>query len=333
MAGAERESILDGLGRRWHPGDLSRDEAIAALAARQLGLISGRQLHVLGLDAQAIRRRVRATRLFAVGSGVFAVGHPAMAPPARLLAAALAYRPGAVVSHRSALAVWRLQPARSGRVDVVARTGSERSGTRLHRIPVDPADMTNREGVPVTAVGRTLADAATVLRAPALERAVHEAQVLGLLTGGQIRRAASASTHRAGGARLRGLLEEIDPEVKVRSHLERRFLACVRAEGLPRPRINALVAIGPRFYEIDVAWPSARLAVELDSRFHDTPTARRADARRDRDLADAGWRVVRLRSADIHERPVSSWIPSLSNATQDGSSASREPRGSTAHRL
>ncbi len=45
----------------------------------------------------------------------------------------------------------------------------------------------------------------------------------------------------------------------------------------------------------DFAVPSARLVIEVDGGYH--ATRRRADARRDRELARRGWRVLRLPAA------------------------------------
>ena len=52
--------------------------------------------------------------------------------------------------------------------------------------------------------------------------------------------------------------------------------------------------IGP--YIVDFAAPSARLVVEVDGGYH--AGRAKADARRDRQLGELGWRVVRL-SADM----------------------------------
>jgi len=155
MAARGTDVVLDAFGRRWDPGALGRDEAIAALAARQHGLIAAWQLRGLGVDDQATRRRVRSARLFAARPGVFAVGHVRLLESGRLLSAALAYGPGAVVSHRSALSSWRLARSGGRRVDVIAMTGSERRGTRGHRVRVHPDDIADRDGVPITALGRT----------------------------------------------------------------------------------------------------------------------------------------------------------------------------------
>jgi very-short-patch-repair endonuclease len=54
----------------------------------------------------------------------------------------------------------------------------------------------------------------------------------------------------------------------------------------------------------DFLWPTKRLIVETDgAETHDTPTARRADARRDHALTSLGYRVLRIPSAELTRRP------------------------------
>lgn len=82
------------------------------------------------------------------------------------------------------------------------------------------------------------------------------------------------------------------------SHHERpgtrphRTLALVAKAGVATPEANLLVDLGSRSSSSTFAWPKLRLAVEMDSRYHDTPTARRADAARDADAEAADWRVA-----------------------------------------
>ncbi len=57
--------------------------AIAAVAAKQWGNITRRQLHELGLDDSAIAYRVRIGRLYRVFRGVYSVGHPPTTPHQR----------------------------------------------------------------------------------------------------------------------------------------------------------------------------------------------------------------------------------------------------------
>lgn len=284
---------------------------IATLASRQHGLVALWQLVSRGVSARALRRRVRSGRLFEIHPGVFAVGHARLTEAARLLAAALAYGEQGTVGFRSAAAYRALlkDEDRAVPVAVIAPTGRQRVGTRLHRLTLRPGDRRWRDGVPVTTVGRTLADLATAVPTPLLEKAVHEAQVLQLLTPSEIRRAATASTHRPGGAHLRHLLSQVDPEQRVRSHLERRFLELVRQSRMPKPKTNHLVEIEGTLHEIDCAWPDLKIAVELDgAALHATPKARERDARRDARFARAGWETRRFGTDDLTSGAAAAWL-------------------------
>jgi len=81
---------------------------VAELATAQRGLVTRRQLRVIGLSRHAIDHRLKAARLHPLYRGVYLVGHSIPAPGARELGAALACGPGTVVSHRAAGGLWRL---------------------------------------------------------------------------------------------------------------------------------------------------------------------------------------------------------------------------------
>jgi hypothetical protein len=85
------------------------DRAIAAIATAQLGVITREQLVDLGLGRGAIEHGLERGRLTSVHRGVYAVGHLALAPLARPLAAVLACGEAAFLSHYSA-AVWSRAP-------------------------------------------------------------------------------------------------------------------------------------------------------------------------------------------------------------------------------
>ncbi len=52
--------------------------ALAALAARQHGIVSAAQLQTLGLGRSSVVRRVQAGRLHHIHRGIYAVGHEAL---------------------------------------------------------------------------------------------------------------------------------------------------------------------------------------------------------------------------------------------------------------
>src|SRR5438132_7447563 len=100
--------------RPFHPhGSPSRakmwmDGLIAKLAEAQHGVVARRQLLEIGVTPKAIRVRIERERLHRLYLGVYAVGHRSLAQRGRWMAAVLAMGEGAVLSHRSAAALWRL---------------------------------------------------------------------------------------------------------------------------------------------------------------------------------------------------------------------------------
>jgi predicted transcriptional regulator of viral defense system len=222
------------------------------------------------LDRGAIRHRLNAGRLHLVHRGVYAVGHRRLARHGRWIAAVLACGHEAVLSHRSAAALWRLAASRGSRVEVTAasRGRVRRAGIELHQVrQFHPEDRSEREGIPVTSVARTLLDFAEVVDPRRLERAFEEADRLQLLNLREIERTCGRNPGRRGLKPLRALLSEAQPVLETRSELERRFLSFCRDAQLPPPAVNVIVA----GYEVDALWVDRRLVVELDGyAFHRT---------------------------------------------------------------
>jgi predicted transcriptional regulator of viral defense system len=167
------------------------------------------QLLGLGLSGRAIRHRLAVGRLHRVERGVYAVGRPGLTRHGMWMAAVLGAGPGAVLSHGSAAALWGIQAAARGRREVTVPTGSgrRRSGVVVHRRPgLLAADLTTRRGIPVTRVVRTLLDVACSLDARGLERAIDEADRLGLIDPEMLAAALERCAGQAGVGRLRAVL-------------------------------------------------------------------------------------------------------------------------------
>lgn len=135
---------------------------VAEIAARQHGVVSFEQLVWAGLSPATISRRVKSARLHRLYRGVYAVGHTKLSDKGRLMAAALAYGPGAVISHESAAYLWGMSP-RCPRLIHVTVPGTARRARRegivLHySTTLEPADTTRRENIPVTKPERTRRD-------------------------------------------------------------------------------------------------------------------------------------------------------------------------------
>jgi very-short-patch-repair endonuclease len=224
------------------------------------------------------------------------------------MAAVLACGPGAVLSHRSAAALWGIRENRRASIDVTApnRRGRVPKGIDAHRDgSLASVDRTTLNGIPCTSAARTLLDIASVVPVWELRRAIAEAEVLRLLDFSAVRALIRRSRGRRGVARLRLLLEELDPATKrTRSELERRFLRMCTRAGLPRPEVNVSLDVGAGCLEADFLWRDAGLIVEADShRYHDTTSAFERDRRRDQRLQLAGWRVTRCTWAQVEHEP------------------------------
>jgi hypothetical protein len=113
-----------------------------------------------------------------------AVGRRELDRKGRWTAAVLSCGDGAVLSHRSAAAIYGIGEERSGVVEVSIRRRCEhhRPGIKVRSRPSLPSkDVGTHGGVPVTSPVRTLIDLATELPPRGLERAVNEADKRGVI--------------------------------------------------------------------------------------------------------------------------------------------------------
>jgi predicted transcriptional regulator of viral defense system len=151
------------------------DERIATIAGLQRGRISRRQLHAAGISDRAIHGRVAKDYLHRLHRSVFAVGHKAPMPLGPETAALLACGEQAVLSHHSAVRLWKLLPKGDGPVHVTirGRNGARPTGVQVHRTAtLARAEVRIVERLPVTSPARTLLDCAETLGERELERAV-----------------------------------------------------------------------------------------------------------------------------------------------------------------
>lgn len=266
------------------------DALIARIASRQYGVISSAQLSSTGLTRAGIHRRARASRLFPLHRGVYAVGHRNLGNEGRWIAAVLTYGDRAVLSHRSAAALWGIRRAPKGPIDLTIPGTSgrkSRAGIVLHRsTTLTAASCTRRLGIPVTSPNRTIADLRPVLSPAQLAAAIREAEFRGVIDRGPL---------------------VADP---ARSELEQRFLALCHRHRLPQPGVNVRVDR----YVVDFLWPEQRLVAELDGwKSHSTRSAFEDDRARDARLSVLGYRVVRFTWWQVQGDPreVSRTIRSL----------------------
>ena len=268
------------------------------------------QLAAIGFGDNAIARRVQCGRLHRLYRGVYAVGHTVLGREARWLAAVLACGEGAVLSHRSAAALWGLRPSAAAKVDVtVSHTSGVRSTARIavHRSRRE-IRTTTRDAVPVTTPMQTLADLATALPRRQLEKAAENAEAAQLLDLNRLDAA------HPGAKRLLDVIEIHDLGSYTRSETEDAFLQLCDDHDIPRPLVNHHVD----GFEVDFCWPDEQLIVETDGPHHLTRARFESDRARDALLTSIGWRVmrftrrqVRRASAQVAARVLSARSPSL----------------------
>ena len=225
--------------------------------------------------------------------------YPELSCHGEWLAAVLALGSGAALGHRTAAALWGLLPVRGPRIDVTVPTTGGRARRRLivvHRLELGPEEVVVREGIPVTTPLRTVIDLADLLTERRLERTLDEAAFLDLdLTG------LAPRPRRRGSGRLGRVLSAHEPgSTWTRSELEEAMLALCRRAELPAPKVNSDV----EGREADFHWPSQRLVVETDGwQSHGRPAAFEHDRKRDADLVEAGWRVIRITRRRLAAEP------------------------------
>jgi hypothetical protein len=275
------------------------------LARRQHGVVGREQLLGLGMGRRAVVRRLDQGRLHELHRGVYVVGVRRISRKGRWMAAVLACGEEALLSHRSAGRLWGLLAPASELVDVTRPCRRiRRDGIVSHRafVPGDEREVV--DGIPVTSPFRTIFDLASVLDKRGLERALHEAEVRELTDRVSLPMLLERYPGRRGARNLRAVLDSEGPVAITRNEFEEAFLALIDAYGLPRPRMNADLALRGRFFEIDALWEERRVALELDSRgVHGTKKRFETDRQRDRILVAEGWRTMRVTWRQLREEP------------------------------
>lgn len=233
----------------------------------------------------------------------------------RALAATMACGDSAVASHLTAAFLQDLfGVTRPKRIEVTVPYDELRRPKTavLHRSRHLTEDDRGGEvaGVPVTSVARTISDIAPRHAAQQLEQIVMDAVRRDLVTADQLTLLVDRlGRTRAGSKKLRRIIERLHPDsTRLRSHLEVAAYPVISATRLPGLRIGfrILDANGRVLVEVDFAYPDVKLAIEIDGlRWHSTRQQKESDDRRQNQLVEMGWTVLRFSLADIRDRPES----------------------------
>ena len=249
------------------------------VAERQHGVITRAQLLELGFSKRAIEHRLRSGRLYRAARGVYLVGWRRITRERRWMVALLSCGDGALLSHRSAGALWGFCEEHPGYIEISVRRHCRvhRDGIRVHDRPgIWSRDVTSRLEIPLTSPVKTFLDLTTVAGPKTVERAINEADKLDVIDADSLRKALD---ERSGEPGVRPLRENLDEHTFWLSddELERLFRPLAAAAGLPVPVTKVMVDK----FEVDFFWPELGLVVETDGwRYHRTPSAQTRDALR-----------------------------------------------------
>ena len=281
-------------------------EEFWCLVRRQHGVVSRAQLLELGFGEEAIDHRIARGRLHRLWRGVYAVGRPETSWQGRCMAAVLSCGQDALLSHRSAAALWgllsseRANRGRGGEIEIVVPEGSYRNrpGIRVRRRSgLRAGDRREIAGIPVTDPASTLVDLASCAPRWEIERAINSADRLGLIDPETLRTEVASMPRRRGIARMRRLL---GGEPLTDTGLERRFLTIARRANLPTPETQVTI----NGYRVDFFWPRLSLVVETDGwRYHRTAGEQATDHLRDQTHSLAGLTTLRFAEQQIRDEP------------------------------
>jgi very-short-patch-repair endonuclease len=218
------------------------------------------------------------------------------------MAGVLACGDGAIISHSSAAALWRIGSEDRGVVELSLPSPFQRCrpGLRIHRRPsLGPGDVTTEYGIPVTTPVQTLIDMVLRLDRPGIERMINEADKYNVAHPPGLRRALEARGGEPGAATLRSILDRRTFRL-TKEELERRFLPLARKAGLPVPLTGQWV----NEFEVDFYWPDLGLVVETDGlRYHRTPAEQARDRLRDQTHTAAGLTPLRFTHEQVRYEP------------------------------
>jgi very-short-patch-repair endonuclease len=295
------------------------------IAASQHALITLDQARSAGLSLGQVRHRTSTGEWLVVRPRVYAV---AGVPPTwaqAVAAAALSLQPAAWASHTTAARLWGFPGVTGDEIDVLVdlERRVRMAGVCSHRSrALFSADLTRHARIPLTSPERTLVDLSATVPEPALGQILDDALRRRLIRLERLRTCVGrlakspgrrpAVVHCLLAARLPGY----DPGD---SDLETRVLRTLVAAGLPAPVQQHRVRLNGRTIRIDLAYPTCRIAIELDGwDCHRTRSAFDNDRARANALVLAGWVLLRFTSRSTDAEIVATVAAALAESGRFG---------------
>jgi very-short-patch-repair endonuclease len=286
------------------------DDALLSVFIRQHWLVSIHDVREHDGDADAAYHRVHIGRWEIADRSVFRLVGPPQTWHTAVLAPILSVGGRTAASHYTAAALHGIPGFARGTPEISIERGlnHRRSGLRTHtssdlercRTPVIA-------GIPTTDFARTVLDLARTTRDKRLLRAAEWGRRQDLTSWTDLisTLARHARKGRPGVRRLRRVIAGNAARSEITdSDFELLVLTLLREHGLPEPTLHHKVFDGDRFVaEVDLAYPSRRIAIELDGSVHLDAHVRERDLPRQNDLVLLGWTVLRFTWQRFVDRP------------------------------
>jgi hypothetical protein len=255
-----------------------------------------------GLTRDQLDTMVRRGDLIRIHRGVYRHAAAPVTDEMMLRASLLAVGPLGVVSHRSALVRHGCAAVECRLVEITHRSASlpMRRGLVVHRSSTLGAeDVRAVRGLPTTSPARTLVDCAAVVAPALVARWAQMWLAQKMLRVDELEQAAHRAGRHIGALRLQHVLHDVVAEAD--SAAEARLGRILSAAGIP-PQLHVAVTVESGVtFELDWAYPTARVGLEMDGygvhlRSID---AFEHDRHRRNELEIAGWRVLNFTTKSL----------------------------------
>jgi len=281
-----------------------------AIAAQQYGLIARRQALEAGMTPDGIRHLLAVGHWVRVEPGLYRMSGVKQCWRGRLKGVTLRAGNEAVVSHRSAAAVWGLdgfEPPRIVDVTVPLNRDPRMNNVRVHRRKL--ARVAVRDGIPLTPIPETLLDLCAVSRNRGIPlRALDDVRRRRLVRTFELERCLAEHSGRGqrGTPLYRELLERRLGKTPPGNAFSADVLDLLIDAGLPEPEAEVWVTLDGRRYRIDLAYVRPKIAIEcLGKEGHLNERAFEEDPVRNNDFALDGWLQLQVTYRRRQENPGS----------------------------
>ncbi len=278
---------------------------------RHHGVITRQAAKRLGLTDRQVDRRVATGRWIRVHPQVYRLAAAPATWESQLLAAVLASR--GLASHRCAAALWRLDPFKAPRIEVVVphRRRVELQGVLIHRSRQwGLRDETAKRGIACTGLERAILDSGAVVSVKTLEREAESAIRRGQTSWRRLLRC--LCRHSAQGRNGCGTLRQLlalrvaDGRVTL-SDFGLLVAQLLEEHGVEVPvrEYPILDPDGNHILQADLAWPDRKKAWELDGlAFHFGRAEVERDRRKRNRAKSYGWNIQEILWSMYTDEPL-----------------------------